>query len=290
MKKYYLHNGQVESGPFDFEQLKEMQLNSDTLIWYDGLSEWTKIKNIEDLKSIYIPKPPPLKPPVIETKEEEPIIQRPTYIKETTKSKSYKLPLIILGSLAVLGIIGWLIFQNGSQENIIKQVKEKVNQQEQAISNTQSEQNSRNLEEQQRQQEEEQKKQEKDRINAELTQKYMGYRNNWNSYISASNNRYTYSEMGGISNLEVIVSNSTDKKIDEVQVRVDYIKTNGGTFKSETVSVSNISPNSTKSVTAPTSERGTSVKMNIESVSASAFHFCYPYGNSDNDADPYFCK
>lgn len=284
MKKYYLHNGQVESGPFDIEQLKEMNLNSDTPIWYDGLSEWTTIKNVYELKSIFITKPPPLKPPVIDTtKLEEPNISRPTYVEVMPISNNFKLPLIIIGSLVILGIIGWLIFQNGNQESIIEEVKEKINQQEQIISNTQNEQNSRNLEEEKRQQE-------KNKKNAELTQKYMGYRNNWNSYISASNNRYLYSEMGGISNLEVVVSNSTDKKVDEVQVRVDYIKTNGGTFKTETVSVSNIPPNSTKSVSAPSSERGTSVRMNIESISASSFHFCYPYGNSGNDADPYFCK
>jgi hypothetical protein len=284
MKKYYLHNGEVESGPFDIEQLKEMKLNSETPIWYDGLSEWTTIKKVDELKSMFSPKPPPIKPLVIETpKVEELNIPRPTYIEEKPKSKNFKLPLIIIGSLAILGIISWLIFQNKNQESVIEEVKEKVNQQEVVISNTQNEQNSRNLEEEKRQRE-------KDIRNAELTQKYMGYRNNWSSYISASNNRYMYSEMGGISNLEVVVSNSTDKKIDEVQVRVDYIKSNGGTFKSETVSVSNISPNATKSVSAPSSERGTSIRMKIESISASSFHFCYPYGNGESDTDPYFCK
>ncbi|MCX8470466.1 MAG: DUF4339 domain-containing protein, partial [Chitinophagaceae bacterium] len=100
MKKYYLHNGQVESGPFDIEQLKEMNLNSDTPIWYDGLSEWTTIKNVYELKSIFITKPPPLKPPVIDTtKLEEPNISRPTYVEVMPISNNFKLPLIIIGSL-----------------------------------------------------------------------------------------------------------------------------------------------------------------------------------------------
>lgn len=284
MKKYYIHNGQIESGPFDIEQLKEMQLNSDTPIWYDGLSEWTTIKSVDELKSIFIPKPPPLKPPVIETPElEEVRIPSQTYIEEKPKARNIIWPLISIGCMIFLGIIGWLIFQNRSQENIIEEVKEKVNQQEEFISNTQSEQKLRNLEE-------EQKQRDKDSINTELTQKYMGYRNNWSSYISANSNRYTYSELGGISNLKVVVSNATDKNIDEVQVRVDYIKYNGSTFKSETVSVTNISPESTKSVTAPSSERGTTVRMSIENILASSFHFCYPTGNGENDTDPYFCK
>ena len=59
MKKYYLHNGQVESGPFDIEQLKEMNLNSDTPIWYDELSEWTTIKNVYELNLYLLPNPHP---------------------------------------------------------------------------------------------------------------------------------------------------------------------------------------------------------------------------------------
>jgi len=91
--------------------------------------------------------------------------------------------------------------------------------------------------------------------------------------------------------LEVIVFNRTDKIIDEVQVKVEYIKANGGTYKFETVSTTNIGPGSKKSVSAPSSDRGTSVKINIESITAKAFHFCYPYGMDGNkNSDPYFCK
>ena len=132
---------------------------------------------------------------------------------------------------------------------------------------------------------------EKERINKELTEKYMGYRNSWKNYISASNNQYTRSEIGGIYDLAVIVYNETDQLIDEVQVRVDYLKSSGAVFKSETVSVTNIGPASTKSVSAPNSERGTSVKMEIISIAAKSFHFCYPFGMEGNQSfDPYFCK
>ncbi len=132
---------------------------------------------------------------------------------------------------------------------------------------------------------------EKDRVNGVLTEKYMGYRNNWSSFITATSNAYSYSEMGGISNLQVVVYNQTDKSIDEVQVKVYYIKANGGTYKSETVSVTNIGPNGSKSVSAPSSDRGTSASMSIESISAKSFHFCYPYGMDGNkNLDPFFCK
>ena len=80
------------------------------------------------MKSIFITKPPPLKPPVIDTtKLEEPNISRPTYVEVMPISNNFKLPLIIIGSLVILGIIGWLIFQNGNQESIIEEVKEKIN-------------------------------------------------------------------------------------------------------------------------------------------------------------------
>ena len=52
MRKYFIHNGQSEIGPFDFEQLKTLQLKNETPIWYEGLQNWTTANNIEELKSI----------------------------------------------------------------------------------------------------------------------------------------------------------------------------------------------------------------------------------------------
>lgn len=275
MSKYYIHDGQKEKGPFDLEQLKTEKITKDTPVWYEGLEKWISAGEVEELKVLFVLK---VTPP--------PIVTDTTYattlntVLDTPKKTSI-IPYIASGIIVVSGIIGWLIYQNKTQADNLNKVQQQVTQQQQ--------------EQQQKEQQEilQQKQElaEKDRVNQELTKKYMGYRNNWKNYIITSRNQYTYSEMGGISNLAVIVYNQTDKLIDEVQVRVDYIKANGGLYKSETVSVTNIGPTSSKSVFVPNSDRGISVKMEIESITAKSFHFCYPYGMDGNqNFDPYFCK
>jgi hypothetical protein len=63
----------------------------------------------------------------------------------------------------------------------------------------------------------------------------------------------------------------------------------GGLYKSETLSLTNLTAMSRKTVTAPDSDRGTSVKVEIQNIKASSFNFCYPYGQGDN-TDPYYCR
>ena len=54
MRKYFIHNGETENGPFDIEQLKSMQIKSETPIWYEGLQNWTIAGNVEELNSIFM--------------------------------------------------------------------------------------------------------------------------------------------------------------------------------------------------------------------------------------------
>ena len=274
MTEFYFHDGQNEKGPITIEQLKLEALKKDTPVWHAGLENWTIAGEIDELKSLFVPKaaPPPLK--VAATSAVQYSIRASSVPADehfaNEPKKSFKTFLLILAAIVVASLVVWLVYQNKSQSETLNEVQNKVADQEQQVAIKQIE---------------------KDKVNAALTEKYMGYRNNWSNFIVVGNNAFSYSEIGGISNLLVVIYNRTDKSIDEVQVQVDYIKANGGTFKTETVSVTNIGPNSNKSVSAPSSERGTSIKMQIENISAPSFHFCYPSGMEGNkNVDPYFCK
>ncbi len=61
MKKYYLHNGSENIGPFDIEGLKEKKITKDTPVWYEGIDDWTTAGNVDELKSILASVPPPIK-------------------------------------------------------------------------------------------------------------------------------------------------------------------------------------------------------------------------------------
>jgi len=60
MKKYFVHNGEKQKGPFTFEELKEIGIVYETKIWHEGLSEWTNAGNISELKEIITQSPPPI--------------------------------------------------------------------------------------------------------------------------------------------------------------------------------------------------------------------------------------
>jgi len=129
------------------------------------------------------------------------------------------------------------------------------------------------------------------KINIANTEKNKKYRNNWSDFISATTNEGSYSRLGGISGLEILVTNETEYLLDEVEVQVGYVKANGEYFKTETVSVFNVPANSAKSQNAPDSDRGTSVDMTIMGITSKKMHFCYAPGNwGNNSEDPYFCK
>ena len=61
MREYYIHDGQLEKGPFDFEQLKKQPIGRQTPVWYEGLENWAMAGNVDELKGL-IGKitPPPL--------------------------------------------------------------------------------------------------------------------------------------------------------------------------------------------------------------------------------------
>lgn len=58
MKKYFCSNGQDKEGPFSIEELKIEDIKPDTLIWYEGLDDWTPAIDIEEVKFILELNPP----------------------------------------------------------------------------------------------------------------------------------------------------------------------------------------------------------------------------------------
>ena len=100
MKKYYLHNGTEQDGPFDISDLKSKGITAKTEIWYEGISDWTNADEIDELKGLFSKAtPPPIRPK--------------STTKEPVKKKS-KLGrnLQILGLVLLLGFIGFTVVPN----------------------------------------------------------------------------------------------------------------------------------------------------------------------------------
>jgi hypothetical protein len=134
MKKYFLHNGADQQGPFDIEDLKAKNITRETPIWFDGISEWTTAGKVDNLKLLFVTIPPPFSitnstPPPIQKTEPK---QAETYSQpEKKKSKLGKYALI-LGGLLALGGGGLFIanqnnlYNGGSYETPIETYQEKV--------------------------------------------------------------------------------------------------------------------------------------------------------------------
>ena len=95
-------------------------------------------------------------------------------------------------------------------------------------------------------------------------------KNSISSYVKAVPSRYSYSELGGISGLSITVQNSSDYQLDNVQVRIDYIKADGGLWTSEYLNFTMLGSNSEQTLKAPDSNRGTSVQCFVSSIKSNA--------------------
>lgn len=51
MIQYYYSNGNDKFGPFNIEQLKNKNISKETLVWHEGISEWKKASELQELNN-----------------------------------------------------------------------------------------------------------------------------------------------------------------------------------------------------------------------------------------------
>jgi len=89
MKKYYYLDGPEKKGPFTKEELINLNLDREVLIWTEGFDNWKPIKDVEEILNV-IPPPPP-----------DEVLNTDAKIKKSKKSLYSILILLILLSLSV---------------------------------------------------------------------------------------------------------------------------------------------------------------------------------------------
>lgn len=60
MKKYFYSDGKEKFGPFSIDEMRNQNINKDTLIWYEGLTDWTSASDIQVFVDILEVTPPPI--------------------------------------------------------------------------------------------------------------------------------------------------------------------------------------------------------------------------------------
>ncbi len=81
MRRYWINQKGVQSGPFDIEELKQKSLDSDTFVWYSGMPDWKPADEVDELKAlvtaVQLVEPLPQEQPVSETTAQPPVFPEP---------------------------------------------------------------------------------------------------------------------------------------------------------------------------------------------------------------------
>lgn len=253
-KSYFLHNGEEQTGPYSFDELKQIGISNNSHIWYDGLENWKRAEELNELKELISSTPPkfnqPIPPPI--KHEIEP---------EKKEKRNNKAPLYISGVI-ILVVIAFLF-------NFISEKKAEVSVQD-AL---QEQEYQRQIEEQQR-----------------IENEKLNIRTNLDNYFSVKHKDYSVDRLwGGITDLYFDVTNKTNYSVDVLTLEIRYIRGNGGLFKTEQITFTNIPPLETITLQAPNSNKGQRVEYNVVSIFSSTLNLCFEKDKYRNSTDPYKC-
>ncbi len=100
-------------------------------------------------------------------------------------------------------------------------------------------------------------------------------RNNLSNLVSVGTNGYTVGAFGGISGVQMTVSNKSVYPLDLVVVEVQYVQANKKVFKTENLYFRGIGPGSALMLEAPNSSRGIKVQYRITLVHSKEIGLSY---------------
>jgi len=101
---YFLHNGINQLGPFTIDDLRKRGILSDTPVWKEGLKDWKKAGELDELAELFSQVPPTFKAESFSS-----ITQSKTV--SSTEKLGYKLGRFLgLGGLLVIAAVIALYF------------------------------------------------------------------------------------------------------------------------------------------------------------------------------------
>ncbi|HUH33952.1 MAG TPA: DUF4339 domain-containing protein [Daejeonella sp.] len=257
MRQYFIQTRTGQEGPFTIEELSKRELNPDTLVWFKGQIDWAPAGKIQALNSLFASATSPSPEPVVVPDHDGP-------------KSGFKLSLFHWTIIGVLLIAAFIYFvRPGDPGNTMASHSDSVIDSTAIVAAEAAA--------------------EKNRARSELAAKNLNYRNNWVRYIKADASNFKTNTFGGIYQLEVVVQNQTDYPLDEVNISVSYIKENGGTHKTENVTVYNVPAHGKASAPAPDSNRGKSLSLEIIKIRSKKMNFLYaPDVRIEGRNDPYY--
>lgn len=125
------------------------------------------------------------------------------------------------------------------------------------------------------------------RVAGQFIERRAYYRRNWQQFIAVTAGNYRTGFLGGIRDLDITVRNQTEYPLDNVVVKVAYMRNNDEVFKTEQYTVNNIPEKGSRSIRASNSRKGSKVQVTLLSITSQPMNFCWsvnkpvPAGNPD---------
>lgn len=113
----------------------------------------------------------------------------------------------------------------------------------------------------------------KENMVAQLKEDHRKYiRENITSYVTAERNSYKYSELGGIYGLKITVINNSDYLLEQVKVKITYIKASGDVYDNKIVEFNYIDANSKLTLPIEDTNRGVKVIYEIVAIKSASLN------------------
>ncbi len=135
MSKFHIHKDEQQQGPFTLEELRDLKITRETMVWFEGEDNWKAAVEIEELKEIFKSVPPPLhinQPEIPNPIEDKQIIEKSKSTVDISLKKKNTSLIIVIIAILVVGGIGTLLYLN-QQAEMLRQIEvqqAKIQQQE----------------------------------------------------------------------------------------------------------------------------------------------------------------
>ena len=118
MSKFYIHIDDQQQGPFTTDELKDLKIARETMVWFEGEEDWKKAIEIEELQEIIKSIPPPIVDKKIEDAKK--------LIDKEKPSRKKKGLTVVVFVILLIGAIGsyWYIMQQAKQVEMLRQIEE----------------------------------------------------------------------------------------------------------------------------------------------------------------------
>ena len=292
MRKFFILEGQQETGPYTIDILQGKKLSSNTLIREEESYSWTTAGQIEELAG-HLTTPHQIPKKVVTQTIEPPKVQirhlkQPPIPKRKINEKIIPVAIVFaIGSIIVS--MDWVIETKSTQimnhpiltkpVTVTKDSVKEVPKAEPIAVAPKSDK----------------PKEVKTVIlkappiakqpvlqDETVPDKAAYFKANWSRFITVANSNYNHGLLGGIKGLSIIFKNETDFPIEEIVARITYIKANGKPWLTKTVPVYNLSAHGEKLQSVAKVNRGKSVKISIEKITSSKMKFFYQNSASEN--------